>query len=161
MGVATGLAFDDEGNLYVGDRSGTVFKLDTQGNVFVFATLEPSVSAYHLAFDNSGNLLVSGPTTSSNECIHAISPEGEVSVWYRGLGRPQGIAVDREGNAYVAASLGGERGIIRITQQKQASVVVSGSGLIGLAFLEDGAAALATTNALYHVEMRVEGRLVR
>jgi sugar lactone lactonase YvrE len=159
MGIATGLAFDDDGNLYVGDRSGTIFKLDTQGNVFVFATLEPSVSAYHLAFLDDGTLLVTGPTTSSNEAIHAISPEGEVTTWFRGLGRPQGMAVDTDGNVYVAASLRGERGIIRITPEKVASVAVSGSGLVGLAFTDDGAAALATTSALFTVSMEVTGRL--
>jgi sugar lactone lactonase YvrE len=161
MGIATGLAFDDEGNLYVGDRSGTIFKLNTQGAVFVFATLEPSVSAYHLAFNDEGTLLVTGPTTSSNEAIHAVSPEGEVTTWYRGLGRPQGLAVDTHGNVYVAGSLHGERGIIRITPKKEASVVVSGSGLVGLAFTEDGQAALATNGALYSVDMQAEGRLSR
>ena len=112
------------------------------------------MSAYHLAFNDEGTLLVTGPTTSSNEAIHAVSPEGEVSTWYRGLGRPQGLALDTYGNVYVAASLHGERGIIRITPKKQASVVVSGSGLVGLAFTEDGAAALATNGALYSVEMQ-------
>lgn len=159
MGVATGLAFDADGNLYVGDRSGTVFKLDGSGNVFVFATLEPSVSAYHLAFNDAGILFVTGPTTSSNEVIHAISPEGEVSIWFRGLGRPQGMAFDTAGNLYVAASYRGERGIHRITPERESSLAVSGSGLVGLAFLGDGAAALATTNALYHVELGVGGRL--
>lgn len=161
MGTATGLAFDADGNLYVGDRSGTVFKLDTTGNVFVFATLEPSVSAYHLAFNDQGTLFVTGPTTSSNEVIHAISPEGEVTIWFRGLGRPQGIALDTDGNLYVAASHRGERGIHRITPQREATVAVSGSGLIGVAFLDDGAAALTTTNALFHVDLGIEGRLVR
>lgn len=160
MGVATGLAFDAEGNLYVGDRSGTIFKLNGSGDVFVFATLEPSVSAYHLAFNDAGTLFVTGPTTSSNEVIHAISPEGDVTIWFRGLGRPQGMALDRDGNLYVAASYRGERGIHRITPQREASLAVSGSGLVGLAFLDDGAAALATTNALYHVEMGVGGRLL-
>src|SRR6476659_9231643 len=50
MGVATGLAFDEEGNLYVGDRSGTVFKSSPDRQIFVFAALEPSIAAYHLAF---------------------------------------------------------------------------------------------------------------
>ncbi len=159
MGIATGIAFDDDGNLYVGDRSGTIFKLNTQGSVFVFATLEPSVSAYHLAFTNEGTLLVTGPTTSSNEAIYAISPEGDVSIWYRGLGRPQGMALDTEGNVYVAGSLRGERGIIRMTPEREASLAVSGSGLVGLCFTEDGAAALATSGALYSVELGVEGRL--
>ena len=30
MGVATGIVFDDENNLYVGDRSGTIFKISPQ-----------------------------------------------------------------------------------------------------------------------------------
>ena len=160
MGVATGLAFDAEGNLYVGDRSGTIFKINSGGNVFVFATLEPSVSAYHLAFNDAGTLFVTGPTTSSNEVIHAISPEGEVTIWFRGLGRPQGMAVDRNGDVYVAASHRGERGIHRITPARESSLAVSGSGLVGLAFLDDGAAVLATTNSLYHVHMGVGGRLL-
>ena len=50
MGTATGMAFDAAKNLYVGDRSGTIFKINPAGEIFVFATLEPSVSAYHLAF---------------------------------------------------------------------------------------------------------------
>src|SRR5215469_3402447 len=50
MGVATGIAFDGEGNLYVGDRSGTIFKISPNRQIFVFATLEPSIAAYHLAF---------------------------------------------------------------------------------------------------------------
>ena len=49
MGVATGLAFDPNGNLYVGDRSGTIFKIAPDREIYVYATLEPSVSAYHLA----------------------------------------------------------------------------------------------------------------
>ena len=27
MGIATGIAFDHDGNLYVGDRSGSIFKI--------------------------------------------------------------------------------------------------------------------------------------
>jgi hypothetical protein len=64
MGVATGIAFDRTGNLYVGDRSGTIFKIAPDRQTFVFATLEPSVSAYHLAFSPRGDLFVTGPTTS-------------------------------------------------------------------------------------------------
>ena len=93
MGVATGLAFDRDGFLYVGDRSGTIFKISPTRQVFVFATLEPSVSAYHLAFKDAGTLLVSGPTTSANESIHAIEPNGEISSFYTGLGSSPGHGI--------------------------------------------------------------------
>ncbi len=62
MGVATGIAFDREQSLYVGDRNGTIFKIARDQQVFVFATLELSVSAYHLAFGPQGDLFVTGPT---------------------------------------------------------------------------------------------------
>src|SRR5689334_16502250 len=58
MGIATGIAFDRQENLYVGDRSGTIFKIARDRQIFVFATLEASVSAYHLAFNSSGDLFV-------------------------------------------------------------------------------------------------------
>ncbi len=158
MGIATGLAFDRDGNLFVGDRTGTIFKIAQDGEIFVFATLEPSVAAYHLAFKSDGTLLVAAPTTSSYEVIHAIDPKGDTSVYYRGLGRPQGIAVDGDDNVYVAASLTGRRGIVRIDNARNAELVLAGNDLVGLAFLDDGLAALTTRNGLFHVEMGVTGR---
>ncbi len=164
MGIATGLAFDREGNLFVGDRSGTIFKLGPHGRhnaaeIFVFATLEPSVAAYHLAFRDDGALLVTAPTTSSNAAIYAISPDGDQRVFYRGLGRPQGMALDVEGNVYVAAALAGHRGIVRVTPDgREAELAVSGNDLVGLCFTEDGAAALATASTLYTVDLGITGR---
>ena len=134
MGIATGIAFDSEENLYVGDRSGTIFKIARDRQIFVFATLEPSVSAYHIAFGPNGDMFVTGPSTSSFDCIYKVDPHGTVSVFYRGLGRPQGLALDIEGNVYVAASHGGKRGIVKVTPQGKANLEVSGQGLVGLAF---------------------------
>jgi sugar lactone lactonase YvrE len=158
MGIATGIAFDNEGNLYVGDRSGTIFKINPNREIFVFATLEPSIAAYHLAFNSEGTLFVSGPTTSSNQAIHAIDRDGSSSIFYQGLGRAQGMAFDIDDNLYIAASLHGQRGIVRITPRREASLSVSGNNLVGLAFLEDGCAALATRDALYHIDLAIEGR---
>lgn len=157
MGVATGIAFDREENLYVGDRSGTIFKIARDRQIFVFATLEPSVSAYHLAFGPQGDLFVTGPTPSSFDSVYKVDPHGAVSVFYRGLGRPQGLAFDREGNLYVAASLGGKRGIVKITSQGTASLAVAGPGLVGLAFTPSRSAMLASTSALHHLGWDVAG----
>jgi hypothetical protein len=163
MGIATGLAFDSKGNLFVGDRSGTIFKIAASGSaqsgeIFVFATLEPSVAAYHLAFREDGVLLVTAPTTSSNQSIYAIDPDGNTTIFYRGLGRPQGMAFDVDGNLYVAASLEGRRGIVRLTPGGAAELTVSGNDLVGLCFLDDGCAALATNNTLYHADLGILGR---
>jgi sugar lactone lactonase YvrE len=157
MGIATGIAFDRNQNLYVGDRSGTIFKIGRDQQVFVFATLEPSVSAYHLAFGPQGDLFVTGPTTSSYDCVHRIDPHGTVHKFYRGLGRPQGLAFDDAGNLYVAASLAGKRGIVKITPDGKASVEVSGHGLVGLAFAPGRSVILATTDTVHHLSWNIPG----
>jgi sugar lactone lactonase YvrE len=157
MGVATGIAFDHEGNLYVGDRSGTIWRIAPDRQIFVFATLEPSVAAYHLAFSPDGTLYVTGPTTSSFDAVYSVDPHGSVSVFYRGLGRPQGLAFDVQGNLYVAASIAGKRGIVRITKEKQAGLVIAGHNLVGLAFTHTAGAVLVTTNSVFHLTWGIRG----
>jgi hypothetical protein len=157
MGVATGMAFDRQQNLYVGDRSGTIFKIARDRQIFVFATLEPSVSAYHLAFGQTGDLFVTGPTTSSFDSVYKVDPHGTVTTFYRGLGRPQGLAFDATGNLYVAASLTGKRGIVKITPNGDATLEVAGHSLVGLAFAPGRSAVLATTNAVHRLAWDIPG----
>jgi sugar lactone lactonase YvrE len=157
MGVATGAAFDAEGNLFVGDRSGTIFKIDTDRQIFVHATLEPSVAAYHLAMGANDTLYVTAPTLSSNDAIWAIEPNGDTRAFYTGLGRPQGLALDKDGNVYLAACLHGRRGLVRVTAQGEASLVVAGANLVGVAFSPLGTAVLVTSEAVYDVDLGVEG----
>ena len=158
MGTATGLAFDDEGNLYVGDRSGTIFKVSPTRQIYVFATVEPSIAAYHMAFGPDQHLYITGPTTSSYDVVHRVAPDGQVDVFYRGLGRPQGLAFDAAGNLYVSASIAGRRGVVRITPAKEANLFLSGPGIVGIAFTPSKAMAVATTSALFRVDVGIAGR---
>ena len=158
MGVATGIAFDGDENLYVGDRTGTVFKISRDRQIFVFATIEPSMAAYHLAFGLDGALYLTGPTISSFDHVFRITPAGEVTSFYRGLGRPQGLAFDVEGNLYVAASLAGQRGIVRITPGAKVERVVSGYGIVGLAFTRQQLLIVATNNSLIQLPVGIEGK---
>lgn len=157
MGVATGIAFDPEENMYVGDRSGTIFKISRSRQIYVYATLEPSIAAYHLAFGPEDYLYVTGPTTSSFDSIYRVSKAGEVEVFYRGLGRPQGLAFDADGRLYAAASMGGRRGIIRIAKNGKAEQFLSGPGIVGLAFTPGRSMVLATHNALFRVDVDIAG----
>ena len=160
MGVATGMAFDDEGNLYVGDRSGTIFKVSPTRQIYVFATVEASIAAYHLAFGDDKYLYITGPTTSSFDVVSRIAPNGEVEVFYRGLGRPQGLAFDGAGNLYVAASIRGRRGVVRITPAAEAELYLSGQGIVGLAFTPSAELAIATISAIHLVDVGIAGRAI-
>lgn len=157
MGIATGLAFDRAGNLYVGDRSGTIFKIGADRQIFVFATLEPSMSAYHLAFHPDGDLYVTGPTTSSFDRVYRITPAGAVEVFYKGLGRPQGLAFDSAGNLYVAASLAGKRGVVRISADGGAELALSGNNIVGLVIEPSKRAFVVTSSSLYSLNWAIAG----
>ena len=157
MGVATGAAFDAEGNLFVGDRSGTIFKIDRDRKIFVYATLESSPAAYHLAVNAEGTLFVTAPSLNSNDAVWAIDTHGAARVWYRGLGRPQGLALSKDGDVYLAACLHGRRGLVRITAEGKASLVLAGPNLVGVAFSPLGTTILATHEAVFEVDLGVEG----
>lgn len=161
LGIATGIAFDRNGVMFVGDRSGTIYSVSGFGSAESFAILEPSVSAYHLAFGTDEKLYVAAPGLSSFDAIYRIDREGFDETFYRGLGRPQGIAFDREGNLYVAACLQGRHGIVKIsTDGEQAEIFVAGMNLVGLCFTRRGEIIAATNEAVYSLPVGIYGTLL-
>ncbi|HYV25206.1 MAG TPA: hypothetical protein VE969_08200 [Pyrinomonadaceae bacterium] len=161
LGIATGLAFNSQGQMFVGDRSGIIYRVNEIGGTEKWAEHEPSVSAYHLAFGADDSLYVTGPTVSSFDAITRFDEDGNGSTFYRGLGRPQGLAFDRDGNLYVAASLRGRRGIVRISPDgSEAELVVAGMNVVGLAFGPNGEMVVATNEAVYSLPLGIHGTLV-
>lgn len=161
LGVATGLAFDSQGQMYVGDRNGTIFKVNEIGDEQSWAQLEPSVSAYHLACGPDDALYVTGPTVTSFDLITRIDKDGDASVFFRGLGRPQGLAFDTDGNLYVAATLRGRRGIVRISPDgQQAEIFVAGGNLVGLAFSALGEMVIVSNDSVYRLASGIHGTLL-
>src|SRR5215212_9607615 len=160
LGVATGIAFDRRGLMYIGDRTGTIFKVNGIGEERAWTQIEPSVSAFHMAFGPADSLYIAGPTVASSDSIWRISPEGEVDVFFKGLGRPQGLAFDRDGNLYVAAAFRGRRGIVRISPGGEAKVIVAGINLIGLAFSSAGEMAVVSIDSVYSLPTQITGTLL-
>jgi sugar lactone lactonase YvrE len=162
LGVATGLAFDRAGRMYVGDRTGTIYRVNSIGEVQPWAQLEPSVAAYHLAFGPDDALYVTGPTVSSYDAVMRVDPNGKAEVFFRGLGRPGGLAFDAEGFLYVAASYRARRGIIRIgPDAMDARLVVAGMNVVGLAFSAQGDMVVATNEAVYSLPLGIQGTLLK
>ncbi|MBA3255841.1 MAG: gluconolaconase, partial [Pyrinomonadaceae bacterium] len=159
LGIATGMAFDSAGTMYVGDRTGTIYKVNGIGEEKAWVQLEPSVSAYHLAFGPENALYVTGPTVTSFDSVYRIDQFGEVGVFYKGLGRPQGLAFDDAGNLYLAASLKGRRGIVRISPDGDAELFVAGMNLVGLVFSSSGDMVVASNDSVYSLPLGIKGSL--
>ncbi|MEO8648269.1 MAG: gluconolaconase [Acidobacteriota bacterium] len=161
LGVATGIAFDSSGIMFVGDRTGAIFRIDGPDSSRQFATLEPSVAAYHLAFGPDGRLFVTAPGLASYDGVYAIGTDGTVATYFRGFGRPQGLAFDREGNLYVAACHRGLHGIVKIEAGGgSAKTIVAGNNIVGLCFSRAGEMIIATSDSVYSVPMGIYGTLL-
>lgn len=162
MGIATGLAFDEDGVMFVGDRSGTIFRVEQYGHVERFASIEASVAAFHLAFGPSGDLFVSSPGFASHDAIYSIDPGGNVRTFVRGLGRPQGIAFDKDGYLYAAACTRGRHGVVRIEPEtRRIEHFVAGTNLVGLCFTRNGEMIVASNDAVYSLNLGIYGTLLK
>jgi sugar lactone lactonase YvrE len=153
LGVATGLAFAADGVLYVGDRSGTIFRLGRAGTPMPFASLPPSVAAYHLAAAPDGALYATAPTLATRDAVYRIDRHGSLTTVYDGFGRPQGLAVDAEGALYVTEALAGASGVYRLRPGRGApELVIAGAGLIGVALDPRGGFVVSTAETVYRFD---------
>jgi sugar lactone lactonase YvrE len=147
LGVACGIAFDQDGAMYIGDRSGTIFRMGVSGGMAAFASLPPSVAAFHLAYSPvDGLLYATAPTLATRDPVYRIDRHGHIDIVYDGFGRPQGLAVDHKGDLFVADALANRSGIYRLRRGKTPELVVSGPSLIGLAFDPRGRGMVVTSN---------------
>lgn len=161
LGIATGIAFDREGDMYIGDRSGTIYRVQSFGRPESFAVMEPSVSAYHMAFGPDGRLFVTAPKLSGFDSVYAIDRDGYEQIYYRGFGRPQGLAFDTEGNLYCAACFQGRHGIVRITPGgASAEMYVAGMNVVGLCFTRQGEMIVATNEEVFSLPLGIYGTLL-
>jgi sugar lactone lactonase YvrE len=151
LGVACGIAFDGEGTMYVGDRSGTIFRV-VNGRAEAFASLPASVAAFHLAMSPWGELFVSAPTLGSYDHVFRVDAAGHVRTIPTPLGRPQG-PFSSDGTLHIVDALAGASGLYRFADlEAPPELVVSGGTLIGAAFGPGGSIVVASNETAYRFD---------
>lgn len=156
LGVACGLAFARDGSCFVGDRSGTIFTVSPSGEARPFVSLPPSVAAFHLAVGPDDALYVTAPTLSPRDHVYRIDRLGTVETYYSGFGRPQGLAFDSHGTLYVVEALAGQSGVYRLRADRTAELVLSGAGLVGLAFDPHGGFIVVSSDTAYRLSVPLQ-----
>jgi len=158
LGIPCGLAFDRDGTLFVGDRSGTIFRVDRAGQATAHASLPSSVAAFHLAFGPDEALYVSAPTLSPYDSVFKIGRDGAVAIRYTGFGRPQGIAFDQRGDLFVVEALAGVSGLYRLPPLNDVhdvnavpELMLAGPNLVGVAFGSNGSVVVCSNDTAYRL----------
>jgi WD40 repeat protein len=153
LGVPCGIVFDSEGMMYVGDRTGKIYRIDGSGNRVEFASLEPSIAAYHLAVDPENRLYVTGPTFSMRDCVYRVSGDGSVETLIEGLARPQGMLFLPDGTLLFTASYKGFKGVFEYSGMSGSiRHVVAAPILVGLA-VSGQDVYFATGNSIYLAQL--------
>jgi len=149
LGVACGLAFGTDGSLFVGDRAGSIFRIDRNGRTETFATIPSSIAAFHLAMSPDGVLFVSAPTLASYDSVRRVHADGRVEGLNIPFGRPQGLAFDPNGVLHIVEALAGSSGVYAIRPDREPELVVAGAGLVGVAFAKNGEMIVASNDSVY------------
>jgi sugar lactone lactonase YvrE len=151
LGVACGIAFDQEGWMFVGDRSGTIFRV-RDGRASAYAALPPSVAAFHLAMSPEDELHVTAPTLGTYDPIYKIDRRGQITTLASSLGRPQGITFGPDGKLYVVDALAGSSSLHRLEADGSFTPVVAGGTLIGVAFGPSGELVVSSNETAYRFD---------
>jgi hypothetical protein len=162
-----GLAFDSNGNLYVGNRGGAnILRMDKEGNQIEFVAPNPLLPnpVQYLAFDSAGNLYASGAWTS---WVTKVDPQGNLTKLTEGgwISGCAGLAFDNADNLYVASVFDWK--IVKVDKQGNQTLFVQNFlhgpagpygefGPMGLAFDSLGA-LYGTTQGAQIVKVDAEG----
>jgi hypothetical protein len=132
------LAFDREGNLFVGDsgagippQSSRIFKVTADGTESTFATV-PSDQLLGMAFDGAGNLFV-----STGLDILKFAPDGTQSTFASDVDGVWPLAFDKLGNLYAGVNPIGPSSVLKFAPDGSSSTFISfpaGSSVTALAF---------------------------
>jgi hypothetical protein len=152
LGVACGIAFGSDGTMFVGDRSGTVFRVGSSAHVVPFVSLPPSLAAFHLAMGPDDVLYVTGPTMATYDHVYRVDRQGVVSVISSEFGRPQGLAVDEAGDLYVVDAVAGGAGLYRVREGAPRELVVAATALVGVAIDPRGGLVVASNDTIYRLD---------
>ena len=155
-GSVCGIAFGADGSMYLGDRAGSILKIDPHGVRSTLAELPPSVAAFHLAWGPDERLYVTAPSLSSCDPVYRVSAGGDIERLPVSFGRPQGLAFDRQGRLYVCEALAGSAGIYRfLPGHASPEKVLSTAAIVGLCFDPAGGLVVASNDTIHHLAVAI------
>src|SRR4030095_6342064 len=83
---------------------------------------------------------------SPYDAIYRIDERGHVTTFSTAFGRPQGLTFNSAGELFVVDALAGSSGLYRVPANGAPELVLSGPGLIGIAFDAHGAVVVCSNS---------------
>jgi len=154
----TALAFDSNGNLFIGSSNGSIRKMTPDGTVSYFSQIFNGTPTYNgvngLAFNSAGTLFAS-ITTSVYNGVVSFNSDGTTNAIGKSFLSPKStaLAFDSTGNLFAGSYAGGNRELFSNGSSLyfSKSFVGTGSynGVNGLAFNSAGTLFASITTSVY------------
>jgi len=121
------LVFDPAGNLLVNVAGDQILKFTPDGRESVFASGPNFSGTIGMAIDKDGDVFVGNINGGGADAgyVIRITPGGKQSVYASGISYPSGMAVDSDGNLFVASG-DGFNTITKVTPDGTQSIFASG-----------------------------------
>jgi sugar lactone lactonase YvrE len=84
--------------------------------------------------------------------LYRVDPDGTVTTRYAAFGRPQGLAFDTRGSLHVVEALAGSSGLYRVPPDGEPEMILSGPGLVGVAFDGRGGLVVSSNDTAYRLQ---------
>jgi sugar lactone lactonase YvrE len=138
LGSVFGLAINSLGEIFVGDQTGSLFKVDSSGKASFYATIPETFKGYHFAFSPQDELFLSIPASVGKNCIYRINEKQETVPYLETMNILGGIAFSPEGQLYWVENSREEGIVYRMSAQGEKRKVVSAGFLLGIQFTPRG-----------------------
>ena len=162
LGVACGLAFAPDGTLFVGDRSGTIFRVERDGTAQDVRDAAAQRRGLPSRLRPRRCLYVDGADARhARRRSIASTGSAEPTRLLPRLRPSAGLAFDAAAHLYVVDALAGASGVyrVRLDAPPIRSWCSPGRRSIGVAFDPHGGLAIATTDAVYRLNVGLRGML--
>lgn len=152
LGSVFGLAVNSLGEVFVGDQTGSLFKVDATGRASFYASLPETFKGYHFAFSPDDELFVSIPSSVGKNYIYKVTKDQETVPYLETMNILGGMCFSPSGELYWIENSREEGLLYKMDHNGEKEKMASAGFLLGVHFTAQENLVLTDLHNIYMVE---------
>ncbi|HCL55717.1 MAG TPA: hypothetical protein DHW82_01740 [Spirochaetia bacterium] len=152
LGSVFGTAVNSLGEIFVGDQTGSVFKVDSTGKAAFFTSIPESFKGYHFVFSKDDDLFISIPSNVGKNSIYRVTREQSVKPYLETMNILGGIAINPKGEFFWVENTREDGAVFKIDPEGHVRKILSASFILGLTFSSNGDLVVTDLHNIYIIK---------
>lgn len=152
LGSAFGIAINSMGEIFVGDQTGSLFKLDSTGKASFYASLPETFKGYHFTFSPDDELYISMPSNVGKNYIFKFGKDKKLENVLETMNILGGIAFSPDGDFCWIENSREEGCIYMKNKENEVRKILSASFVLGITFNPLGDMIFSDLHNLYVIK---------